>query len=301
LNGTRAKNLEAQGFKVTRDDAADEATFAGRAGQMDAVIANPPFGAVREGGKSKVFTIGDYNTTQIDHAIALNALRTMKADGRAVLIIGGVTAETPKERAEGYTAKTKRRFFYQLFSNYNVSDIFTVDGSLYAKQGAGWPVDVIVIDGKGKTERAPLTKEPPVLLKSWDEVGAKLNEAKQREDSGAAAPDTPGQDSETGGAPVEGERRPAGGNALGGEQASGSKPTQLEPAGGEPAGMGRTGDSPEPGPGGSERAVAEGAGFAPGGGGNVRKPNLEPNPKRRRPVRETPTSANTPGHLTCKN
>ncbi len=28
---------------------------------------------------------------------------------------------------------------------------------------------------------------------------------------------------------------------------------------------------------------------------------LKPNPKRRRPVRETPTSANTPGHLTSTN
>ena len=57
------------------------------------------------GTSSKVFTVGDYNTTQIDHALALNALKAMKADGRAVLIIGGVKAETPQERAEGLHRK----------------------------------------------------------------------------------------------------------------------------------------------------------------------------------------------------
>ena len=41
---------------------------------MDAVIANPPFGAVREGGQSKVFSVDKFNTTNIDHAISLNAL-----------------------------------------------------------------------------------------------------------------------------------------------------------------------------------------------------------------------------------
>jgi hypothetical protein len=39
-----------------------------------------------------------------------------------------------------------------------------------ARQGAVWPVDVVVIDGKGKSDWEPLTKR---LLKTWDEVGAK--------------------------------------------------------------------------------------------------------------------------------
>ena len=83
---------------------------------------------------------------------------------------------------------------FLLLNNYKVSDIFTVSGDLYAKQGAGWPVDVIVIEGKGKTERTPLTKEPPPLLKSWDEVGAKLHDAEKaiRVDEGTA--NAPGQD-----------------------------------------------------------------------------------------------------------
>jgi hypothetical protein len=42
-------------------------------------------------------------------------------------------------------------------------------------QGAGWPVHVIVIEGRGELSRDPLTKAPPPLLKTWEEVGAKLH------------------------------------------------------------------------------------------------------------------------------
>lgn len=285
LNPTRAKSLEEQGFQPTKDDAAEEATFAPRAGQMDAVIANPPFGAVRVGGQSKVFQVGDYKTTQIDHAIALNALRAMKADGRAVLIIGGVKAETPQERAEGYGQKTKRRFFHQLLNNYKVSDIFTVSGDLYAKQGAGWPVDVIVIDGKGETDMVPLTKQPPPLLKSWDEVGAKLNEARPAQvDTGAAV--APGQDSESSRAPFDGERQPTSGNEVGGGKASGSGPVQREPEPEKPAPVGGGSADTEPGHSGPKPSVDKGTGSAPREGRDVRGTDLKPHSEGKRALEE---------------
>jgi hypothetical protein len=180
INPTRAKALDDLGFSPIMDDATKPEMFKQQVGKMAAVIANPPFGTVSDGGRKKSWKIDDYRTDQIDHAIALNALRAMAPDGRAVLILGGVKGMDPKERAKGYTAPAKRSFYHKLFTQYNVTDIFTVDGKLYAKQGAQWPVDVVVIDGKNTSgdpwgKRDPLTKTPPTLLQSWSEIGDKLN------------------------------------------------------------------------------------------------------------------------------
>lgn len=283
LNPDREASLTAQGFKPTRADAADPETFIHQAGEMDVVIANPPFGTVREGGQSKVFHVDDLNTTQIDHAIALNALKAMKSDGKAVLILGGVKAETEAERASGYSAKSKRRFFHELLKNYNVSDIFTVSGDLYAKQGAAWPVDVVVIDGKGKSDRDPLTKTPPPLLKTWDEVGAKLNglNAAEPAEAGLVAPDR-GQ----GGEAVEGGAEPAPANALGGPAPIGGEPIGGEPAAVQPSDLGGASDSPEPGPDRPEPAASSGAGLSPGEGGDVRGTDQPAYSKRERTVDE---------------
>jgi len=87
INPKRAEALMDQGFNVTRDDASvhDENLKP----DFDVVIANPPFGVVKEGGESKVFDMSDiqpgYKTTEIDHAIALRSLAGMKPDGRALL------------------------------------------------------------------------------------------------------------------------------------------------------------------------------------------------------------------------
>ncbi len=281
LNRARAETLKAQGFHPSIADGAAESTFADRAGQMDAVIANPPFGTVREGGKVKGYTADGFNTTQIDHAISLNALKTMKSDGRAVLIIGGIKAESEKERAAGYMGKAKRQFFHQLLSKYNVTDVFTVDGDLYAKQGAGWPVDVIVIDGKGKSARAPLTKEPPPLLKTWDEIGEKLNGRNRENDQGRNPLE---QNGPAGAGAAEQVGLPASGDDLGGRPADGSGPAELEPANERPGALDGTSDSAEPGPDGSEHPIPAGEGQSAAGGGDVRRTDTEPNPNRRRPV-----------------
>lgn len=288
LNARRAESLAAQGFQPTRDDAADPNTFRNDAGRMDAVIANPPFGAVREGGASKVFKIGDFATTSVDHAIALNALQAMKADGKAVLIVGGLKGE---DRAEGYAGKAKRRFYHQILSNYKVSDIFTVSGDLYTRQGAGWPVDVIVIDGKGKSDRAPLTKIAPPLLNSWAEVGAKLNDAAIRQPE---TPEPPGPDRPPSRDTVERQPGPQGGNGVGGEAAV-REPTVGGPTPAEAAGVvGGTSDTPEPGPDGSEHAVPVGESSQAGQGRDVREPGPPVNPDRGRAVAAEVTGGQTP-------
>lgn len=185
LNDRRAAALRAQGFKVSQLDAASEKLR--HAGYpVEAVIENPPFGAVKESdGSSKQFDVDGWNTTQIDHAIALNTLKSMAYDGRAVLIVGSVKEGTDKSRSDSYNTKQKREFYWRLYQGYNVTDHFTVAGDLYKRQGAGWPVDVIVIEGRGKSARPLPAVELPKVYDTWESLEEKLDEAPIKSQSAA--------------------------------------------------------------------------------------------------------------------
>ena len=139
----------------------------------DVIIANPPFGST---GQEYSFFNGLIKTREIDHAIAYTALGRMPANGRAVLILGGVRAEGEDAKREGYRQKAKREFYYNLYKDYNVVDHFSVAGDMYSKQGASYPVDVIVIDGKGQSQRALPAAELPQQITSYEELKEKLNE-----------------------------------------------------------------------------------------------------------------------------
>jgi len=173
IDPKRAKALRDQNFATVKSVDATDPAFT-QAKSADSVIMNPPFGAVREDGQSKSWTVDGLETSAIDHAIALNALHAMTDDGKAVIIMGGVNAESIEERRKGYRGKSKRLFFAKLYKTYNVTDHFTVSGDLYKKQGAGWPVDVVVIEGRGQSERPLPASEPPVILKSWEDLKGKL-------------------------------------------------------------------------------------------------------------------------------
>jgi predicted RNA methylase len=214
LNPERAANLMSQGFRVSQADAM-ETTLRHAGYPVDVVIANPPFGAVRVNGDSKVFEVNGLRTTAIDHAISFKALQHMKDDGRAVLIIGGVKAESDKERADGYSGSQKRKFFHKLYNSYNVVQHFTVQGDLYQRQGAAWPVDVIVIDGKGKSSLSlPAAKVPP-LVRTWEELKGYLDDERGGalpRPGGEQIPSAPqgGAGSEGGNRPGSEESRPGG-------------------------------------------------------------------------------------------
>ena len=173
LNEVRATNLADQGFRVRRDDAAKPQGLKGD--PVDVVIANPPFGAVRDRGASTVFEVADHRTTAIDHAISLSALQRMKDNGRAVLIVGSVKDGSRETRSDSYNSSQKRKFYKRLYDTYNVVDHFTVSGDLYQKQGAGWPVDVIVIGGKGKSALQLPAVRVPEVLNSWEALKGKLD------------------------------------------------------------------------------------------------------------------------------
>lgn len=176
LNPQRVENLRAQGFEANKADA----TKVSLGAKVDVVIANPPFGVVKENGQSKQFETPFGKTAEIDHAIVFKALEAMADDGKAVLIVGGVNrmATTRQARSDAYNQSAKRKFYPNLYDNYNVVDHFTIDGQMYAKQGAAWPVDVIVIDGRGKSARQYPAVDVPEIVRSYEELGEKISEGK---------------------------------------------------------------------------------------------------------------------------
>jgi hypothetical protein len=236
LDPGRRANLTSQGFNVYGDDAATKLV---RRVPVDVVIANPPFGPVRDAaGNSKTFTITDnYSTNEIDHAIVLKQLEAMKDDGTAVLLVGGPNklARTPEARSDAYNGKAKRQFYFQLYNLYNVVDHATVAGELYEKQGAGWPIDVIVIRGKGKSALRLPAASPPRLLNSWAEVKGLLDAdysgraAPTGEPAGAAAVLAPAGGPRGGDAGSGGPVRGVGPVATGGRAIEQARPEPVEP------------------------------------------------------------------------
>lgn len=176
LDANRASRLRAQDFDVTEHDATDYTP--GK--QYDAVIANPPFGTVKDdAGNKRGWEVSGHETAEIDQAIALKALQSMKPDGKAVLILGGKKGSEAGRRAK-YNTATQRSFYKALYDNYKVADHFSVDGRLWTRQGASFPVDIIVVDGKGKTEGRPFpAANLPRVYKTFDSLEELLNGGKQ--------------------------------------------------------------------------------------------------------------------------
>jgi hypothetical protein len=184
MNKERASFLESQGFDTTSENALD-VDFGSNAA---VVVTNPPFGIVKdEEGATVSYQITDqYKTNEIDHAISLHALDSLADDGKAVLIIGGPNKLlSDKARSDAYNGKAKRGFFYTLYNQYRVTDHFTVSGDLYAKQGAAWPVDVIVIEGRGKSDLALPAAALPRQVNSVEELKNELPTGSGRPTTGA--------------------------------------------------------------------------------------------------------------------
>lgn len=170
----RAKDLRAQGYQVTQHDAALHAPDT----SVDVVISNPPFGRRKQNGTLERFQIGAVDTpiltSELDQAIAWKALDVMKDDGRAVLIIGSERG-TEKERKQKYNVPRVRKFFFNLYRQYKIESHITVDGSLYKRQGAAFPVDIIVVAGRKLTphlsptlERALPAADIPKIYESYE-------------------------------------------------------------------------------------------------------------------------------------
>ena len=174
LNGDRFTELTARGYRqLTQRDASSFRPTE----QVDRVICNPPFGSIRDlAGQVQRFAIpgNRRGTTQIDQAIAFRALEAMKDNGRALLILGGKLGEDEEQRSNRYNSIETRGFFYALYQQYNVTQHFSIWGNLYRKQGAGFPIDVIVIAGRGQSQHSLPAAEVPTLYKSFDALKEQL-------------------------------------------------------------------------------------------------------------------------------
>lgn len=151
LNPDRASRLRSQGFEVTERDAVDFRPE----DPVDVVIANPPFGRVKGADRqTREFSVNGLTTKELDHAIVARALESLKQGGRAVLIIGGKQGNDAS-RSKKYRAADQVRFWGWLFERYRVLEHFCVDGKLYERQGAGYPIDVIVLENSGTSAGRP--------------------------------------------------------------------------------------------------------------------------------------------------
>ena len=183
LNSDRFAELQYQGYaQLTQHDACD---YSPGHSIADVVITNPPFGRTRDPttGHSKRFVIGDTWSAQLDHAIAFKALDTLKDDGRAVLIIAAPHRRTQQitdeHRANQYNERETRGFFFNLYRHYTVTDHLTLDGDLYAKQGAGADIDLIVIQGRRLSRDGPFVRalpavDVPPILNTFDQLKERL-------------------------------------------------------------------------------------------------------------------------------
>jgi predicted RNA methylase len=168
LNPDRAAELQNRGFASLNQA---DATAYLPTQQVDRVIMNPPFGSVDDGnGSKKIFQMFEISTQQIDRAIAAHGLRAMKDDGRAVLILGSNPGRDEAARSQHYHSRGSRGFFKQLYEQYNVTDHFTISGDLYRKQGAGFPIDIVVIEGRGKSRRKLPAADVPVIYNSFEQL-----------------------------------------------------------------------------------------------------------------------------------
>lgn len=166
IDAQRLANLRRQGFKnVTSQDGTQP--FADK--DVDVVVTNPPFGSATP----KEYD--GYKISSLEGQMAINALESMKDDGRAAIIIGGKT-----EYAKNGSLNPKdKAFLGYLYSHYNVEDVINVDGSLYAKQGTSYPTRIILINGRRLDENV----FPPVkdkaraeAVKDYDELYKRIED-----------------------------------------------------------------------------------------------------------------------------
>lgn len=166
IDAQRLANLRRQGFKnVTSQDGTQP--FADK--DVDVVVTNPPFGSATP----KEYD--GYKISSLEGQMAINALESMKDDGRAAIIIGGKT-----EYAKNGSLNPKdKAFLGYLYSHYNVEDVINVDGGLYAKQGTSYPTRIILINGRRLNENAfPSVKDKAraETVKDYDELYKRIED-----------------------------------------------------------------------------------------------------------------------------
>lgn len=298
LDTDRANRMEQHlEMKVSRRDAASWTP----GGTVDTIIANPPFGTVRDDEGEPVkfaYQFGDkvFHTGMVDHGIIAKSLETLDDDGRAVFIIGSQKslAKGAEARAKGrkalYNKGQKRIFFRELYKNWNVTHHVTIDGALYKGQGASWPVDVIVIEGRGTSTLKAPADEVPRILETWNEVQDLLESARPAPRTGGRDGDE-GRGDDRGALPVAPDVEGDDAGLQPGEQEGDGAPGRGAGAGGAPGGV-RAGGSvavrDRDADGGPVRGAATGVGADVASEGEAGLPSPEDDIQAVAPSADTP-------------
>lgn len=167
----------------------------------DMVATNPPFGSTQE----KEFDGGRTKISSLEGLMAINALASMKDDGRAAIIIGGNT----QYMSNGAMQAKDMKLFRHLYTHYNVVDVINLDGDMYKRNGTGYNVRMILIAGR-KTDVSENPEKftfPPVKkkaraeqVKTFDELYKRveddIQQAKQMERESPVAVNSDGSHTE---------------------------------------------------------------------------------------------------------
>ena len=140
---------------------------------QDVVLCNPPFGKL----EAVDYNYGGFKINKLDHLMLAHALATMKDDGKAALIIGGWNKFDKSGRFSPF-----RAFFNWLYHHYKVVDIINIESKkLYAKQGTGFPLRMILIGGRKASPfgAAPTLADDPALRDVVDDFDVLLERVKQ--------------------------------------------------------------------------------------------------------------------------
>ncbi|MBS1616227.1 MAG: strawberry notch family protein [Bacteroidetes bacterium] len=169
IDELRRSNLITQGFSgVTALDASQP--FPQKWWRkFDAVVTNPPFGAV----DMKVDYDG-YKIGSLEQLMALRGLDCMANHGKAAIIIGGHTEWDELGRIR---AGKNRLFFNYLYAHYRVADVINIDGhKLYSRQGTSFDVRLILLSGR-KREAGGV---PPLFNSKTDVIVSDFDSLYQR-------------------------------------------------------------------------------------------------------------------------
>lgn len=170
LDDIRLSNLNRQPYSAILNQDATK-PFKKYHRYFDGIITNPPFGTLED-----PVLAGTYKIKHLDHAMSIIALETMKDNGKAAIIIGGHS----KYDLRGRLISGKNRIFLNyLYNHYNVEDVISINGKkLYTKQGTGFDVRLILIDGRKETPEgvSPLENEQLTqVINSYEELYERVN------------------------------------------------------------------------------------------------------------------------------
>lgn len=156
IDKTRLCTLHALGFgKITDQDGTHPFPYKK---ELEAMITNPPFASMEK-------IIEGIKITGLENIMAINALETIKDDGRAAIITGGHLQVDSMGRIAGLKDKV---FLNWLYRRYNILDVINISGSLYAKQGTQFKIRAVLINGRRETDRYyPLADSSKSALDSF--------------------------------------------------------------------------------------------------------------------------------------